>query len=122
MNTKVNVTWKEVEKYIDEVYNFYKDKKITGVYGLPRGGLIFAVMLSHKMNIPLLTAPIEDCIVIDDICDTGESLLHYQNNSSGDKKNKYHITTMFYKENKLVEPELWIKEKKDKWIIYPWEV
>lgn len=85
-------------------------------------GLIFAILLSHKMNIPLLQAPIENCIIIDDICDTGESLVHYNKNSSGIDKPKYHITTMFYKSNELVEPEFWIKEKENKWIVYPWEV
>ena len=119
---KVNVSWQDIEEYINYVYDFYKDKNITGVYGLPRGGLIFAVLLSHKLDIPMLMAPVENCIIIDDICDTGESLLHYQNNSSGDRANKYHITTMFYKKNDLVKPELWFKEKENKWIVYPWEV
>lgn len=122
MNTKINVTWKDIEEYIEEVKTYYYDKKITGVYGIPRGGTILSVLISHKLDIPLLMAPIEDCIIVDDICDSGESLVHYQNNTSGDKKNKYHITTMFYKKNNLVEPELWFKEKHDDWIIYPWEV
>ena len=115
------VSWKDIEEYVNEVETYYKNKKITGVYGLARGGLIFAVLISHRLNIPLLMAPAEDCIIVDDICDSGESLVHYQNNSSGDKKNKYHITTMYYKKNNLVEPELWLKRKTDKWIVYPWE-
>lgn len=120
MNTKINVTWEEVEKYIDEVCNFYKDKRITGVYGLPRGGLIFAVMLSHKMNIPLLMAPTKDCIIIDDICDSGESLLHYTTNRYDN--NKYHITTMYYNQKSKIKVECYLEEKEDKWIRYPWEV
>lgn len=119
---KEYVSWKDIENYINKIEDFYKDKNITGVYGIPRGGLIFAVLLSHKMNIPLLLAPVENCIIIDDICDTGESLLHYYKDSSGTKTNKYHITTMYYKNNMLVKPELYIKNKEDKWIVYPWEV
>lgn len=119
---KINVSWKDIGDYIEKVNDFYKDKKITGVYGIPRGGLILAVLISHKLNIPMLIAPIEDCIIVDDICDTGESLIHYQNNSSGNKKHNYHITTMFYKKNNLVIPELWHREKIDNWIVYPWEV
>ena len=115
---KVNVSWEDIEQYIDDVCDHYKNKNITGVYGLPRGGLIFAVLLSHKMNIPLLGSPIENCIIIDDICDTGESLVHYYKNSSGLEKPKYHITTMYYKENDLVKPEFYTYKKDDKWIIY----
>jgi hypoxanthine phosphoribosyltransferase len=118
---KEYISWYNIEEYIKEVENFYKDKNITGIYGIPRGGLIFAVILSHRMNIPFLAAPIDNCIIIDDICDSGESLLHYYKNSSGDKINKYHITTMYYKQNGLVKPEFYLKEKEDKWIVYPWE-
>lgn len=116
------VSWSDIELFIDKVSNEYKDKNITGVYGLPRGGLIFAVMLSHKMNIPLLMAPTENCIIIDDICDSGESLVHYYRNSSGNELNKYHIVTMYYKDNELVQPEFYMNKKEDKWIVYPWEV
>lgn len=119
---KVNVSWLDIEKYISNVAERYKNKKISGVYGIAKGGLIFAVLLAHRMNIPLLQAPYEDCIIIDDICDTGESLLHYYKNSSGIKKNNYYITTMYYKENELVRPDYYLFEKKDKWIVYPWEV
>jgi len=115
------VSWQDIEDYINAVNNLYKNKDITGVYGIPRGGLIFATILSHKMNIPLLLAPKENCIIIDDICDTGESLLHYYKDSSGTKTNKYHITTMYYKKNNLVKPEYYLKEKEDKWVVYPWE-
>ena len=118
-----NVMWHEVVKYINEVANYYKDdKSITGVFGIPRGGLILAVLLSHKMNIPLLAAPCDNCIIIDDIADTGESLLHYDKNSSGSSRKNYHITTMFYRKGSVVVPEYTLFEKKDDWIVYPWEV
>ena len=114
------IKWEQVEEYINEVFDYYKDKNITGVYGLPRGGLVLAVMLSHKLNIPLLMAPINNCIIVDDICDSGESLLHYVTNKYDN--NKYHITTMYYKRNNLVEPEFYLYYKDDEWIVYPWEV
>lgn len=118
---KEYIKWKDIEEYLKAVKERYSSEKITGVYGIPRGGLIFAVILSHMMNIPLLLAPTENCIIIDDICDSGESLVHYYKNSSGNKNNKYHITTMYYKENNLVVPEFYLKEKENKWIVYPWE-
>ena len=116
------VSWEDIEEYINLVAEYYLNKNIIGIYGIPRGGLIFAVLLSHKMNIPILQAPVENCIIIDDICDTGESLVHYYKDSSGEKRNKYHITTMYYKENNLVKPELYLHKKENKWIVYPWEV
>ena len=118
------IDWYNVQKYIESVYYAFKDDDVTGVYGIPRGGLILAVLVSHKMNIPLLQAPIENCIIIDDICDSGETLVHYAKNTSGREVPKYHITTMHYKKNDLMEPELWYdyKNTENEWIVYPWEV
>lgn len=121
MISKFYVTWEDVEKFMDSVVQHYKNKSLTGVFGLPRGGLIFAVMLSHRLNIPMLAAPVKGCIIVDDICDSGESLLHYCKNTSGQKID-YNIATMFYKENKLgIVPDFWLNEKGDKWIVFPWE-
>lgn len=116
---KEKVQWNEVELYLKEVVKKYKHKRISGVYGLPRGGLVFAIMLSHKLNIPLLQAPTKNCIIIDDICDSGESLLHYTTNRYN--KNKYYITTMYYNKKSNIEVDYYYKEKEDKWIVYPWE-
>lgn len=117
------VSWLQVTKFVKEVVEEYSDKNITGVYGLPRGGLVFAVMLSHRLNIPMLQSPVSGCLIVDDICDTGESLLHYVKNSSGEEdKPDSHIVTMYYKENELgIVPEMWAYNKEKDWIVFPWE-
>ena len=108
------VTWEQVIDYVEKLAKSIDVDKVTGVYGIPRGGLIFAVLLSHKIGKPLLMAPYDDCIVIDDIADTGKTLQHY-------KDCGYYITTMFYHEQSLVKPDFYLYEKTDKWIVYPWE-
>lgn len=110
------VEWEQVHEYIDKLAIELSNTALSGVYGIPRGGLILAVMLSHKLDIPLLLSPCENCIVIDDIADTGKTLLHYK------QQEKYYITTMFYHKQSSVVPDFWYKEKKDNWIVYPWEV
>lgn len=121
MENKVFVTWKEIENYIDKVIEDLNNKGIkpSGVYGIPRGGLIFAVLLSYKMDIPLLNAPFNGCVVIDDIADSGRTLLHYTKNDT--QFNKYYITTMYYHNRSLVQPDFYLYEKKDKRIVYPYE-
>lgn len=118
---KTVYTWRDVEEYIKGVCEKYKGIDLSGVYGIPRGGLILAVMISHRMKLPLLLAPVRNCLIVDDICDSGESLLHYKKNSSSLNKPLYHITTMVHKENPLVQPEYYSKEKNDDWIVFPWE-
>ena len=43
------------------------------MYGVPRGGLVPAVYLSHRLGIPLVLSPYGtgDILVVDDILDTG---------------------------------------------------
>ena len=120
----VKVTWDDVDKYLNKIASEVDYKKYTGVYGIPRGGLVLAAWLSHKLYLPLLSAPSQNCIIIDDICDSGESLLHYVKQSSnqvGDER-KYFITTMFYRPNNLsIKPDLYYNTKEDDWIVFPWE-
>ena len=120
MKQKHYVSWKDVEQFVNEVTSQFNGK-VNGVYGLPRGGLVLAVILSHKLNVPLLEGAFPGCLVVDDICDPGESLIHYRKNSSGNKKG-YTIATMYYKKNELgIVPDYYMFEKNDSWIVFPWE-
>ena len=121
MSQKVFVSWDDIDKYLDAVVEDVKKRglKPSGVYGIPRGGIIFATMLSYKMDIPLLLNAAKDCIIIDDIADSGRTLLHFTKNDT--QFNKYYITTMFYHERSLVKPDYYMFEKNDSWIVYPYE-
>lgn len=115
------ITWNQVQEYITTLVSYIKKKdlKFSGVYGIPRGGVILATMLSYKLSIPLLMAPTKDCIIVDDIADSGRSLLHYTVNDT--QFNKYFITTMVFHERSVVTPDFYLYNKEDKWIKFPWE-
>lgn len=87
---------------------------LTGVYGIPRGGLIPAVMISHLRGIPLLNAPCEGCVVVDDICDTGRTLVPYAD--------RYLTATVYDTLSASVHPDISVYLKHDAWIRFPWEV
>lgn len=116
---KVFVTWDQVDQYISDLAESNSTRHWTGVYGIPRGGLVLAVMISHRLHIPFLGAPCEGCLVVDDIADTGRSLLHYTENET--QQNRYDISTMYYHERSMVQPNYWYLQKHDDWIIFPWE-
>ena len=121
MDNKVYVTWEEVDNFVDSLLNEVEEKNLsfTGVYGIPRGGLVLATLISYRLNIPLLLAPTKNCIIVDDIADSGRSLMHYTENDT--QFNKYYIATMFYCNRSLVKPDFYQFNKEDKWIVYPWE-
>lgn len=118
MNKKY-VTWEEVENFVVQTCKFLEErgKKPFGVFGLPRGGLCIATILSYRLDIPLLLAPAKNCLIVDDISDTGETLLHYKNSTYS----TYDIATMYYRKGSLVKPDFFTAEKTDEWIVFPWE-
>ena len=94
---------------------------VNGVYGIPRGGACLAVLFSHLLKIEFLTEPRDGCLIVDDICDTGNTLISYQ---------KFH--PIFYtdvaKEAAKMQPDLCglhVSEN-DKasyaWFEFPWEI
>ena len=127
--SKCFLGWNAVEEYINCIESAYKNFPLSGVYGLPRGGLVLAVMISHRLDIPLLQAPYPDCLIVDDICDSGESLMHYVNNSSSPDKPNYYVTTMIYNQNCPIKVDISWKDKshfeksafENAWIVFPWE-
>lgn len=121
--SKMYITWDQISEFVEHVAKIVESKySIDGVYGIPRGGLVFAVMLSHRLKVPMLMSPTSNSLIVDDICDSGESILHYYKNTSNPNSGRPIIATMFYKENQLgVKPDIYLYTKTDDWIVYPFE-
>ena len=118
---KIHVSWKDMENFVNGLIQEMENQnfKPTGVYGIPRGGLILATLISYKLDIPLLLNASKGCLVIDDIADSGRTLLHFTENDT--QFNKYFIATMYYHKRSIVKPDYYMFEKTDKWLIFPWE-
>ena len=118
---KVYVSWKDLEEFVDSLIEEMNKQnfKPTGVYGIPRGGLIPATLISYKLDIPLLLNASKGCLIVDDIADSGRTLLHFTENDT--QFNKYFIATMYYHQRSIVKPNYYKFEKNDKWIVFPWE-
>lgn len=113
----LNVKWKQVDEFIEYTCERIDvlGKSFTGVYGMPRGGLTLAVMVSHALGIPMLMAPCKNCLIIDDIVDSGAAL--QKKHSEG-----YFIASMFYSEETAsFEPDIWMFQKRGEWVVFPWE-
>ena len=116
---KIYVSWDQVEQYIADLKELNGKFQWKGVYGIPRGGLVLAVMISHRLDIPFLGAPCDGCLIVDDIADTGKSLYHFTENET--QHNKYYLSTMYYQERSIVVPDYWYLQKHEDWIVFPWE-
>lgn len=125
------VKWWEVKEYIDNLVErlktdeYFHLEECPGIFTFPRGGFILATLLSYKLDLPILSNPAKNCIIIDDIIDTGITMKKYSD-LMNDKN--YFITAMFMKDNQLEEEaeyqcfaDYFEFIKKDEWIVYPWE-
>ena len=121
---KQYISWKEVENLVDILHTsiLQSGKKFNYICGIPRGGLIPAVMLSHKLNIhyhlDIDSYYVgENYLYVDDICDSGKTL---EDIASDQFKS---TAVLHYKPHtSCFEPTFYAEKwNKDVWLIYPWE-
>ncbi|MCC7574519.1 hypothetical protein KO361_02915 [Candidatus Woesearchaeota archaeon] len=114
-------SWDDIVLIINKFVPVFKDKKYDFIFGIPRGGLIIATLLSYKLNVPLVLdesklPSLSNVLVVDDIADTGNTLSKYE--SLG-----FDSFTIFYKDKSIVKPAFFGEVKLDEtWIVFPWEV
>ena len=115
-----SLTWDDFDKAIYDIANQCLALKIPliGVYGVPRGGLILAVALSHRLGINLLTSPRLDALWVDDIVDTGKTLY-------ASPKNVIHIAWVNNLKDSTKDGHrynlIFSRSHVDGWVVFPWE-
>ncbi len=107
-------TWSEFDKSVENIANKCKLLDFSGIYGVPRGGLCLAVALSHKLKINLISEPVKNSLIVDDVFETGITLNTFKDIEGA----------MFFVLFSKVKPKWWNTvyiSKKSEWIVFPWE-
>ena len=125
IDDKHYLSWMGFEFAMSEFVKDYKknDYKCVGVYGPPRGGLPIAVTLSHRLGVPLIKSEMnmlntkERVLVVDDIVDTGKTLERLEPLMGHDDI----VYTIYYHKQSTVVPNYHCFEKKEEWVVFPWE-
>ena len=141
---KLNYTWDQQFKDTETICSqIEKDEfQPNVIVGISRGGLIPGVMMSHKLNVPFkpvhastrdfphwenyLPRPTDKKIlIVDDICDSGETFAKYYNYHQTEFSFPFKLRTacLHYKpQTSSFQPTLWANQwSSNDWIIYPWE-
>ena len=108
------LTWSQFDLAVEEITSRFASHSFIGVYGVPRGGLCFAVALSHSLSLPWLTEPKDGCLVVDDVYETGQTLRAIR-----DKVDATFVVWM-----SKCSPEWWntaTTVSSDEWLAFPWE-
>lgn len=114
IGNKLYLSWEDINILVEDLCQTIASSgaEIKSITGIQRGGLIPAVMISHKLHIPFVSRINKDTLVVDDICDTGETL----KNTIG-----MYTATLHYKPTAIFTPDFYSKEVGTEWIVYPWE-
>ena len=107
-------SWREFDQSVDYIANQCKEMKLTGIYGVPRGGLCLAVALSHKLDVQLIEKPLKNSLIVDDVFETGITLSNFKNIEG----------VNFFVLVSKKKPIWWNAvhlSLKEEWIVFPWE-
>ena len=107
-------TWSEFDKSVEEIADKCRFKEFSGIYGVPLGGLCLAVALSHELKIELISKPIKNSLIVDDVYETGHTLTPYKDIEG----------VVFFVLFSKIKPTWWntvFISKKSEWIVFPWE-
>lgn len=121
------ITWDEFDGFVDDLAS--QISNVDYVVGIPRGGIILAVTLSHRLNIKhmtvdhlekleefnFLTYDKKKILIVDDISDSGQTLKNY-------KKQGYTTATIDVRSTTITKPDYYVNwiDNAD-WVVYPWE-
>ena len=142
------VRFDEIRSWARIIASRVSDESITHVIGLARGGLVPATIISYALNKPLLTYGVTSyngtkksenfhinqsinlkelkeknasVLVVDDICDTGDTMKHIwtEITLAGIKLKTACIFTKEKHKEWLDHYGLVVPD--NKWIVFPWE-
>lgn len=135
-NNLIELSWRDIERIVNSLYEQVKDNGYTAVVGLARGGVVPAVMLSHRLGIKFETVTWqtrdgefkeigrlnnivnrEKVLIVDDICDSGLTLTEVKMNHPD--ADVAVLTTKI--DTKLVDFVGEAYYNDDRWVIFPWE-
>ena len=126
MKEKLFLSWNWVDQQVLELGETIKESvsEFKYVSGVPRGGLIPGVYLSHFLGLKYI--PYEDAkqlpmnlrqevLVVDDICDSGMTLLETAEFG-------FQTAALAYRYSSPFIPEWYgTKIDDDRWLVFPWE-
>lgn len=110
-----SLSWREFDGAVEQLAAHARLlPNLCGIHGVPRGGMVLAVALSHRLELPLLEQPCAGCLVVDDVYETGQTLAPYRHLDG------CHVLVWISK----AEPLWWHAAEvtsAQEWLLFPWE-
>ena len=145
----LKLSWADIEELCEELAKKIEEEALPFdvIIGISRGGWVPARLLSDllgndevdtvrvkfyksvgttaKKPVILLSTQIDikgkDILLVDDIADTGESLIETIENIKEKNIKSISVATLIKKPQSMFTPDFFIRETPD-WVIFPWEI
>jgi len=108
------LSWEDFDQAVWHIASSCDEGSLSGIYGIPRGGLCLAVALSHRLGLSLLPRAQPGCLLVDDVYETGLTLEVYR-----DLPNTRAVVWI-----SKAKPHWWHAVEvvdSSEWIVFPWE-
>lgn len=113
---KILVSWWDIQDLIKDLAEKipFEVPLADSIYGIPRGGMIPAVMLSHATNLPLVQTVGANTLIVDDMTDSGVTM---------NKMPGLYTAVLYHKPHtSCFTPNVYSKlHEGNEWLIFPWE-
>lgn len=117
-------TWAQFDEACQKIVEWFESKiepryNVTNIVGIPRGGLVVAIKLSHLLGLPLSTTVKNDSLLVDDINDSGRTLRNFVSDLPCFP---VAIATIFNRVDSSISIDFSVHTRPiGIWILFPWE-
>jgi GTP cyclohydrolase I len=107
------VTWQDLATEADRIAERWRGK-VSAVYGIPTGGVPLALMVAHRLDLPMVEEwhPGLRILVVDDLIDTGRTMSNYSSTEFIDAGFRKPYSPIKYAPHARTI---------DEWLWFPWE-
>jgi len=121
---KIYLSWEKVLESVNFLARKLEHDKIEidSVYGIPRGGVILATMISHRMNISLRLFKCnirKTTLLVDDIEDSGKTLSEVRKKYPDNYI--YVLSSKKYSDEYAYANHSYYFYEKNQYVVFPWE-
>lgn len=115
MTQLTHISYNDVQGAAEKLAGRHDGIAYRSVYGVPRGGLVPAAIVAGLLGLPLAENPWPDCLVVDDLVDSGTTLepLH-QRGRTVDALYRKERSPDHLAAGAILHPDT-------SWLVFPWE-
>lgn len=121
--TVIDLTWADVTDAAGKLARRWQSQRerLTGVYGVPQGGCVPAVMVAHHLGLPVLDGLQADCLIVDDLVDSGRTYERVVGDVAGLGEAVELAFDALYRKPHSPEWAAPAAVELDGWLVLPWE-